>query len=280
MKIIQSPAAMRRLVERWRAQGLSVGFVPTMGALHEAHLSLIRRARRTDPRTVVSVFVNPAQFGPNEDFSRYPRPFRKDAALCRGAGVHALFHPPPKAMYPEGFRTHVEVEGLSEILCGAFRPGHFRGVATVVLKLLEAVHPHRLYLGEKDYQQLVVLRRMAEDLDLPVRVIGCPTLRESDGLAMSSRNRYLDPRERAQAPLLHRALLAGARAARAGAGPARVRRVMLEKVRRVPRVRVDYMEIVDARTLARPGKIKGRMRLLGAIRVRNTRLIDNIPVIV
>jgi pantoate--beta-alanine ligase len=253
-----------------------VGFVPTMGALHAGHLSLIARALQDDDRVVVSIFVNPMQFGPKEDYARYPRPLRKDAALCRAAGAHALYRPSAAAMYPAGFRTRVEVEGLGEVLCGRFRPGHFSGVATVVLKLLNQIRPHRLYLGEKDYQQLAVLRRMAADLDLPVRVVGCPTVREPDGLALSSRNVRLSRSERLLAPGLHDALLAGA-VRRRGATLAALRGRMRRAARLIPRARLDYLEVVDARTLERPARIRGRLRLLGALRLGKTRLIDNIP---
>ena len=281
MVITRRPRDIRRRSEAWRRRGLSVGFVPTMGALHEGHVSLIRRALAADDRVVVSVFVNPTQFGPKEDFSRYPRPFRSDAAKCGAAGAHAVYHPDVRDMYPEGFGTRVEVEGLSSLLCGSFRPGHFRGVATVVLKLLEQVRPDALYLGEKDYQQLTVLRAMARDLDLPVKVVGCPTIRERDGLALSSRNAYLSTAERAAAPRLNRALRAGAEEARRrGSTPASVRARMLRVAHGIPSVRIDYLEIVDPDTLLRPARLKGRLRLLGALRLGNTRLIDNIPVIV
>ncbi|MFA5138901.1 MAG: pantoate--beta-alanine ligase [Elusimicrobiota bacterium] len=279
MRILRDPKAFQRLCGAWRRRGLRVGFVPTMGALHEGHLSLLRRSRRECDRTVASIFVNPLQFGPAEDLSRYPRPFRLDAAGCRRAGVDALFCPSPRAMYPRGFRTRAEVDGLSTLLCGAFRPGHFQGVATVVLKLLNLASPDSLYMGEKDFQQLVIVRRMARDLDLPVRVVGCPTVREADGLAMSSRNAYLCAQEREEAARLHRALRAGAARARRGAALARVLREMRREVRRIPGVVIDYLELVDAETLLRPARLKGRLRLLGAIRLRNTRLIDNIPLL-
>lgn len=280
MKLVRSPRAMASLAARWRARGLSVGFVPTMGALHAAHRSLLRRARRENDRLVVSVFVNPAQFGPKEDFARYPRPFRRDAAACRAERTDALYHPAPGAIYPPGYGSFVEVPGLGAPLCGRFRPGHFRGVATVVLKLLESVRPDRLYLGEKDYQQLLVLRRMARDLGLPVRVVGCPTIRASDGLALSSRNAYLSPEERARAPRLYGALRAGAaEAKRRGATPASVRRRM-RRALGIPGARVDYLEIVDAESLARPARLKGKLRLLGAVRIGNTRLIDNLGLLV
>ncbi|MBI5243951.1 MAG: pantoate--beta-alanine ligase [Elusimicrobia bacterium] len=282
MRLVRTPREMSRLAQSWRRKGLSIGLVPTMGALHQGHLSLMRRARRENRRVVASVFVNKLQFGPNEDFARYPRPFARDRGLCASAGADALYRPGAASMYPRGFRTHAEVEGLSELLCGRFRPGHFRGVATIVLKLLLQVRPDRLYLGEKDFQQLMVLRRMIQDMDLGVRVVACRTIREPDGLALSSRNAYLSPEERAHAPRLFRALLAGAAAARRrGATPALVRRAMLREIRGIPGVRIDYLLAVDPGTLLEPaamGGLRGVLRLVGAIRIGRTRLIDNIPV--
>lgn len=279
MKILKTPSAVRKQAAAWRRAGESVGFVPTMGALHAAHMSLVERAKRENDRVVVSIFVNPTQFGPAEDLSRYPRPFAEDSALCRRAGVDALYHPAPEAMYPEGFRTFAEVTGLSEVHCGASRPGHFRGVATVVLKLLNQVSPDRLYLGEKDFQQLTVVRRLARDLDLPVKVVGCPLVRAEDGLALSSRNRYLSPAERAAAPALHRALEEGAReASRPGATPQTVERAARAALARTPAFRLDYLSLVDERTLARPEALTGPLRLLAAAFLGNTRLIDNLRV--
>lgn len=274
------PRSMLRLSQDWRRRGLRVGFVPTMGALHAGHLSLLARARKENGIVVASVFVNPLQFGPKEDFTRYPRPFARDRALCLGAGADALYHPSAKVMYPEGFCTRVSVEGLSGLLCGEFRPGHFQGVATVVLKLLEAVRPDRLYLGEKDFQQLTLLRRMVLDLGLPVKVVGCPTIRERDGLALSSRNAYLSAEERAAAPDIYRALRAGAGAARGrGAGPGSVLKAASRLLSRMPGARVEYLRLVDERGLAQARRLRGRLRLLAAVRLGRTRLIDNVPVI-
>lgn len=255
-----------------------MGFVPTMGALHAGHGSLINRARRHEERVVVSIFVNPTQFGPNEDYSRYPRTWRQDLALCRAEGVDAVYHPEASQVYPEGFRTEVEVKGLSGLLCGKFRPGHFKGVATIVLKLLTAVRPDRAYFGEKDYQQLIVLKTMARDLGLPWAIVGCPTLREKDGLAMSSRNRYLSPDERRASPELQAALLEGARAARDARTPSAVVEQVKRRLRAIPGARLDYVSLVDARTLAAVKTLKGRLRLLAAVRLGSTRLIDNVAV--
>jgi len=280
MEIVRTPDRMRRLAELWRSRGLSIGFVPTMGALHAGHLSLIERARRGNRRVVVSSFVNPLQFGPKEDFARYPRPARRDAALCRAAGVDALFRPSAASMYPPDFRTRVDVEGLSDVLCGAFRPGHFRGVATVVLKLFEATRPDRAYFGEKDFQQLVLIRRLARELDLPLEVVGCPIVREPDGLALSSRNAYLSPAQRREAAGLHRALRAAARAGHApGATPASALRAARRELARMRGARADCVSIVDSRGLEPARRLRGRLRVLAAVRLGKTRLIDNIPLI-
>jgi pantoate--beta-alanine ligase len=272
---------MSALADSWRRKGLAVGFVPTMGALHAGHLSLIRLARETCGRVVVSVFVNPAQFGPKEDLSRYPRPLASDLRLCRQSRADAVFHPSPAAMYPPGFASFVEVEGLSERLCGASRPGHFRGVATVVLKLFSIVRPDLAFFGEKDYQQLVVIRRMVRDLALPVQVIACPTLREPDGLAMSSRNAYLGPQERALAPGIHAALALAARPpARREVRPSPAR--LLAEARRrilgIPGAVIDYVALADPETLLPPKALKPGQRLLAAVRLGGTRLIDNVTI--
>lgn len=271
---------MARLARKWRERGQSIGFVPTMGALHAGHASLISRAGRENRRVVVSLFVNPSQFGPGEDFGRYPRPFAADRGLCASLGADALYHPSAREVYPQGFSTWVAVEGLSEPLCGKFRPGHFRGVATVVLKLLETVRPDRAYFGEKDFQQLVLIRKMARDLGLDARIVGCPTIREADGLALSSRNRYLSPAERAAAPLLYAALRAGAETARRANRPGGVLAAARAGIRGIPGVAIDYVSLVDPSTLRETRTLSSKkLRLLAAIRVGKTRLIDNIPVL-
>ncbi|MBI5210737.1 MAG: pantoate--beta-alanine ligase [Elusimicrobia bacterium] len=277
MRTIRGPGAMAAASALWRQRGLSVGFVPTMGALHEGHVSLVRRARAENRRVAVSIFVNPAQFGPQEDYRRYPRTLPADLARCRRAGADAVFCPEAGGVYPEGFSTQVEVRGLSDRLCGRFRPGHFKGVATVVLKLLNIVRPHAAYFGEKDFQQLVVIRRMAADLDLPVRVVGCPIIRESDGLAMSSRNRYLGREERSLAPLLHGALAWGARQPR-GATPAVLLAGVRKRILRVPGISIDYVSLVDGRDLTDARARADGQRLLAAVRLGGTRLIDNVEV--
>ncbi len=267
---------MTALAKSWG--GRSIGFVPTMGALHAGHASLIKRARKECDRVVVSIFVNPTQFGPKEDLSRYPRPFSADKKLCASLGVDALYHPTPAEVYPDGFKTLIEVGGLSDLLDGAFRPGHFKGVATVVLKLFQTVLPDRAYFGEKDFQQLQVIKRMTRDLDLPVKIVGCPTVREGDGLALSSRNVYLNPTERAAAPKIQQALRLGAALARRKIPPAKVIHAVRKFIALIPKSVIDYVSLVDPETLEAARKSKGILRLLTAVRVGKTRLIDNIPV--
>jgi pantoate--beta-alanine ligase len=279
MQRAASPALVHRRVEAWRRAGLRVAFVPTMGAIHEGHLSLVRRARAGADRVVASVFVNPLQFGPREDFTRYPRPIRRDRALLAGAGVDLLWEPRAADLYPPGHCTRVRVEGLGDVLEGAARPGHFDGVATVVLLLLQAVAPDVLWLGQKDAQQAVVIECMVRDLRLPVRVRRGAIVREADGLARSSRNAYLGPEERAQAGALSQGLVA-ARAAldRGERSAARVARAVRGVWRRFPLVREDYVAVVDAATLAPVRDTRAARRLLIAVaaRVGPARLIDNI----
>ena len=265
--LVRTPAALARLVAGWRARGHTVGFVPTMGALHAGHGTLVRRAARECGRVVASVFVNPLQFGPNEDYGRYPRALPADRRLVAAHGGHAVYAPSVEAMYPEGFRTHVEVEGLSELYDGRYRPGHFRGVATVVLKLFNQVRADRAYFGEKDYQQVVILETMVRDLDVPVRVVRVPTVREKDGLALSSRNAYLTPEQRAAAPALRAALAAGAAKARRGAPAAVVSAAVRAALARTP-LKLQYAAVARDLGLA--------PRLLAAAYLGKTRLIDNI----
>ena len=268
---------LRATVARWRAAGDTVALVPTMGALHEGHLALVDEARTLAPRVVVSIFVNPTQFGPAEDFSRYPRDLATDLAGLARVGADAAWTPDVDTMYPPGFATRIEVAGLTYGLCGPLRPGHFSGVATVVTKLLTQVGPDVALFGEKDFQQLRVIQRVVADLDLPVRIHGVPTIREADGLALSSRNRYLTEGERRVAPALHAALMAVARAAREGmpvAGP------IAEATGRLTEdgFRVQYLTVCDARTLAPVERVSGPARVFVAAYLGRTRLIDNIPV--
>ncbi len=268
---------MREVSREERSRGRRIGLVPTMGALHDGHLSLVARARAECDAVVLSIYVNPHQFGPDEDFERYPRDLPRDAGLAAGAGVAVLFAPAQEEIHLPGHATWIEVEGLGDVMCGRSRPGHFRGVATVVAKLFSIVRPHVAYFGEKDAQQLRLIRRMAKDLHHEVAVAGCPTVREKDGLALSSRNAYLTPEERRAAPVLYRALReakAGFRSGEKDAGR------LVERVRRTiaaePLVRIDYIEAVDDETLRPVTTITGRTLLALAARVGGARLIDNI----
>jgi len=280
LPVARDVGALREMVRGWRAEGLRVALVPTMGALHAGHLSLVRLALARADRVVASIFVNPTQFGPAEDFGAYPRGEAEDAARLASVGCHLLYAPDAAAMYPPGFSTAVTVAGVSEGLCGDSRPGHFQGVATVVAKLLLQALPDLAVFGEKDFQQLQVIRRLVADLDIPVAVLGGPTVRESDGLALSSRNAYLTPAERAMAPTLFRVLTEVAAVLATGepAGPPlAVGRARLEAAGFGP---VEYLEVRDAATLAPLEAVPtGRSaRLLAAARLGRTRLIDNVPV--
>ena len=278
--IVRTVAALRAQVRAWRAAGERVGFAPTMGALHEGHLSLVRLAREHADRVVVSLFVNPTQFGPNEDFDAYPRSETRDAELLGGVGCDLLFAPGVAEMYPPGFSTTVTVSGVSEPLDGAARPGHFEGVATVVSKLLNQCGPDVAVFGEKDYQQLQVIRRLVRDLDLPVEIVGAPTARANDGLALSSRNAYLTPAEREVAPVLARALQAARERLRAGAPVAEAEAEAVAALAAAGFGPIDYVEVRAAEDLARlgPGPITAPARILAAARLGKTRLIDNIAV--
>ena len=273
---------VRAVLDEARRESHTVGLVPTMGALHEGHLSLIRAARAANDVVVVSIFVNPTQFGPREDFARYPRDLERDRRLCEEAGADLIFSPSGDEMYPEGFSTWVDVEGLTVGLCGRSRPGHFRGVCTVVGKLLNICGPDRAYFGEKDAQQLAVIRRMVHDLDMRVEIVPCPTVREADGLAMSSRNVRLAPEERAQAPALYRALTAAknlvAEGERDVATVEGTIRGMLAF--EAPLGRVDYIEIVRADDLSPVTTASGQCLMALAVFFGGTRLIDNVPVTV
>ncbi|HEX4497190.1 MAG TPA: pantoate--beta-alanine ligase [Thermoanaerobaculia bacterium] len=281
MLTTHTAADLRRQVDAWRAAGERIGFVPTMGALHEGHLSLVRLARAHASRVVASVFVNPTQFGPNEDFSRYPRQPEADAAMLAEAGCDLTFLPAVETLYPQGHATFVEPAGAAEGLESALRPGHFRGVATVVCALFNLVRADVAVFGEKDAQQLAVIRQMVRDLHLPVEIVPGPTVREADGLAMSSRNAYLSPEERVAATVLHRALRAAEAAISQGerSGDA-VRGWMRDVLNTEPLAQVEYAEVVDAETFV-PVKspvetLRGRIVLPLAVRIGRTRLIDNL----
>lgn len=281
MRVITNPATMAEELDRERADGRTIGLVPTMGALHAGHTSLIQRAAAERNVVVVSVFVNPLQFGPHEDFDRYPRDLEADFVIAQAAGAAYVFAPSVADMYPGGFGTIVRVRGITERLEGAARPGHFDGVATIVTKLFDIAGRCHAYFGEKDFQQLQVVRQLVRDLLLPAQIVACPTVREPDGLALSSRNAYLTPKERESAPVLYRALRDGVDAFRSGkCGPSEVRAVMERRASSEPLVDLEYAELVDANTLSRPVDLSLPLRVVIAARFRETgtRLIDNLAV--
>ncbi len=261
-------------------RGKSIGLVPTMGALHEGHLSLVRRSKAENTVSVVSIFVNPAQFGPSEDFQKYPRDLEGDSEKLRKEDVDILFLPDNSSMYPMGFQTQIELGGLSDKLCGAFRPGHFRGVATVVAKLFHIVKPVRAYFGQKDFQQTVIINRMVKDLNMEVDVVVCPTIREPDGLAMSSRNSYLDAGQRAASIAVFRSLMEASGLIKSGIiNVDRIKEVMKDKLLSEPLIAsVDYAGVYDPGTLVEPAEVKSDVLLAVAVRIGNTRLIDNMLV--
>ncbi len=276
MRVVRTIADLRALLRTHREQGQRIGFVPTMGFLHEGHGALIRQSAARCDATVVSIFVNPDQFGPGEDLANYPRDLERDQGLCLETGANVLFIPEVSEIYPTGFQTHVEPGRLAEPLCGQFRPGHFRGVATVVAKLFHIVQPDLAFFGQKDYQQAVVIRRMVRDLNMPVDVVVVPTIREADGLALSSRNAYLKPEERTRALALSLGLLAAKAAFDAGERST----ARLLELAQAPLQQVDdlqYLELVDAQTLeAHDGTVDRTVALCVAAYVGTTRLIDNV----
>jgi pantoate--beta-alanine ligase len=281
VKTLGTIAELRSVLDGERTEGRAVGLVPTMGYLHDGHLSLMRQARAETDVVVASIFVNPLQFGAGEDLDAYPRDLERDGRLAKAAGVDLLFVPSVEEMYSAPVLTTVSVAQVSEPLEGATRPHHFAGVATVVAKLFAVVGPCRAYFGEKDFQQLVVVRTMARDLSFPVEVVGCPTVRELDGLALSSRNSYLTPGEREAAPVVYRALRAGVATVLAGErDPAAVRTLMAQIIEAEPLAQLDYAEIVDADSLRIPDPLAGNLRLLAAVRFGRARLIDNVGVTV
>jgi pantoate--beta-alanine ligase len=277
MEIIVQPQEMQRRSEQQRREGMIIAFVPTMGYLHEGHLSLMREGRKKADCLVTSIFVNPTQFGPGEDFERYPRDMKRDLALIKDVGVDICFTPTVAEIYPDGFQTFVEVERVTQNLCGISRPGHFRGVTTVVAKLFNIVKPHLAFFGQKDYQQLITIKRMVRDLNMDVEVVGLPTVRESNGLAMSSRNAYLNPKKRKEAARLYRSLIKGKELY---AGGTRNSAAILQEVRKIIEedgsAVIDYVKICDAHTLEDIEEIKGEAVIALAVTMGKTRLIDNI----
>lgn len=279
MEVVTTAAALRAVLDEARRSGGTVGLVPTMGYLHDGHVSLMARSVGENDLTATTIFVNPLQFAPTEDLAAYPRDLEGDTARCEAAGVGVLFTPTVEEMYPEPILTTVSVAGITATMEGASRPTHFAGVATVVAKLFALAGACRAYFGEKDFQQLAVVRKMALDLSFPVEVVGCPIVREADGLAMSSRNAYLTAEERAAAPVLHRALQAGVDAIVAGErDPAVVRALVAGLIEAEPRATLDYAAVVDARTLEVVDPLVGEVRLLTAARFGRARLLDNLGV--
>ncbi len=276
MEICSKIEAVRQHVREWKKAGLTIGFVPTMGYLHEGHKSLIDAARQDNDRVVVSIFVNPMQFGPNEDLASYPRDLKKDAGLCEAAGVDLIFNPQPEEMYAPDFASYVDMDGLTAQLCGKSRPGHFRGVQTVVLKLFHIVAPDRAYFGQKDAQQLAVIKRMVRDLNVDIEIIGCPIVREEDGLAKSSRNTYLNEAERKAALVLSRSLKAGRELLESGeTKAAAIRQAVIQEIEKEPLAKIDYVEIVDFDTITPVDEVNGSILAAIAVYIGKTRLIDN-----
>lgn len=276
MKIVAAVEEVREQVRAWREEGLSVGLVPTMGYLHEGHKSLIDKAVEQNDRVVVSVFVNPIQFGPGEDLATYPRDLERDAALCEKAGASLIFHPEKENMYFDDFCTYIDMDDLTKGLCGKTRPTHFRGVCTVVGKLFNIVQPDRAYFGQKDAQQLAVIRRMVRDLNFDLEIIGCPIIREADGLAKSSRNTYLSGEEREAATILHKGLLRGEELIRNGEKSASViAREITRVIESEPLARIDYVEVVDFDRIEKIDTIEGTVLTAVAVYIGKTRLIDN-----
>lgn len=282
MKVVSTKTEVREQVKQWRKEGLSVGFVPTMGYLHEGHESLVKKAASENDRVVVSIFVNPMQFGPKEDLATYPRDLEADKKLCEAAGAALIFHPEPEEMYDDGFCSFVDMNGLTNALCGISRPVHFRGVCTVVNKLFNIVKPDRAYFGEKDAQQLAVVKRMVSDLDMDIEIVGCPIIREADGLAKSSRNTYLSTEGRREALVLSKAIFAGKQMVLDGErNPEIIKKAMKDIIVAAPMAKIDYVEIVDFKTMKSVEKIEGEILCAIAVYIADeARLIDNFMVTV
>lgn len=276
MKVLKKISDVREVVKKWRKEGYTIGFVPTMGYLHEGHESLIKRASKENDKVVVSVFVNPMQFGPKEDLASYPRDLEHDSAVCERAGADIIFHPEAEEMYLDDFASFVDVNGLSEGLCGKSRPIHFRGVCTVVTKLFNIVTPDRAYFGQKDAQQLAIIKRIVRDLNMNLEIIGCPIVREEDGLAKSSRNTYLSKEERIAATILSKSLKAGKEAIDKGErDSSKVIDVITNVLNSEPLAKIDYVEVVDSLSMAKVDKIEKSVLVAIAVYIGKTRLIDN-----
>ena len=274
MQVTKTVKETRDIVKEWKREGLTVGLVPTMGFLHEGHASLIKKAREENDRVAVSVFVNPTQFGPNEDLEAYPRDFERDSALCEGIGADLIFHPEPEDMYDNPC-AYVSIEKLSDNLCGKTRPVHFRGVCTVVSKLFNIVTPDRAYFGQKDAQQLAIIKKMVKDLNFDIEIIGCPIVREEDGLAKSSRNTYLNAEERKAALCLSRSVAKGQEIIKNGMKAEKLLGEMTEVINAEPLAKIDYVSVVDALTMEPVEKIDRPVLVAMAVYIGKTRLIDN-----
>lgn len=276
MRVVKSIKEVRDTVKEWKAQGLSVGFVPTMGYLHEGHESLIKKAVKDNDRVVVSIFVNPMQFGPTEDLDKYPRDLERDSKLCENAGANLIFHPEKEEMYFEDFSSYVDINELSDELCGKSRPIHFRGVCTVVTKLFNIVNPDRAYFGEKDAQQLAIIRRFVRDLNIDIEIIGCPIIREEDGLAKSSRNTYLSKEERQAALILSQSLNLAKDAINSGErNSSVVIDIISNNIKKEPLAKIDYIEVVDSLSMKPVKTIEKSVLVAIAVYIGKTRLIDN-----
>lgn len=276
MRVIKNIKEVRNQVKEWKYKGLTVGFVPTMGYLHEGHKSLIEKAFNENDRVVVSIFVNPIQFGPKEDLSSYPRDLEADSVLCENAGVDIIFYPDDSEMYFENFSTYVDINGLTEELCGKSRPVHFRGVCTVVAKLFNIIPAHRAYFGEKDAQQLAVIKRMVRDLNFDIEIIGCPIVREEDGVAKSSRNTYLSEDERAAAVILSQSLKKAKELLKNGEkNSAKIREIIIDNIMKEKLAEIDYVQVVDSLSMEVVQDVKQSVLVAIAVRIGKTRLIDN-----
>ncbi|MDD5428062.1 MAG: pantoate--beta-alanine ligase [Candidatus Omnitrophica bacterium] len=279
MKVVDTIPRMSTLVKIFKKEGKSISLIPTMGYLHEGHLSLVRAARKHTDVVVMSIFVNPMQFGPKEDFEKYPRDLKRDEHLAASAGVDVIFHPSVSDMYPAGYSTYVEVCGLGDTLCGASRPGHFKGVTTVVAKLFQIVRPNIAYFGQKDAQQAIIIKKMTEDLNMGIEIKIMPIVREPDGLAMSSRNAYLSPAERKNAPALYESLKKAETLVRSGEkDAAKIIKATEDMIRVIPNAKIDYVSMVDPRNLKKIKTVTGETLIALAVFIGKTRLIDNIIV--
>ncbi|EPY2278178.1 pantoate--beta-alanine ligase [Clostridium sporogenes] len=276
MNIVYTIKDTKEIIKKWKDENLSIGYVPTMGYLHEGHASLIKKAREENDRVVVSIFVNPIQFGPNEDYSTYPRDLTKDSSLCDEFGADLIFNPEASEMYPNKMYSHVNVNILTENLCGEKRPGHFQGVCTVLTKFFNIITPTRAYFGEKDAQQLAVVKKMVQDLNFPIKIIGCPIIRESDGLAKSSRNTYLSEEERKSALVLNKSLKEALNALNHGERNLNnIKNIIVNMINKEPLAKIDYVNIVDSANLQPVEEIQSSILIAIAVYIGKTRLIDN-----